>query len=278
MRLMTEQAAVLIVGMQGTIAQQPAATDLPDGFRYIQTDGVEQYVASGAWEDVPTTGGGGGGITTITSTDSSLNVTDPTGPSTDLSVQDSPAWAGVTITGTPSAGDVPTAATSTTATWEAPTGGLPTGWTEDASNPANVTTNGGNLDLGTSGNITLASGQITNDDGSNQGYVQPGQVGAESRTTAEQYFMGVSVGVGSTPPAGVPAFSAVDGALGATVAFDGGGLTVENAPLGASIAIVTVQTGAPSTYETQLVYDNTAVTGGLYGWDGSAYQKIGGLV
>lgn len=41
--------------------------------------------------------------------------------------------------------------------------------------------------------------------------------------------------------------------------------------------IVTVQAGVPAgPFQTPLVFDSTAVTGGLYGWDGSAYQKIGG--
>ena len=39
--------------------------------------------------------------------------------------------------------------------------------------------------------------------------------------------------------------------------------------------IVTVQTGAPGgSYVTPLIYDNTAVTGGLYAWDGGTYQKV----
>lgn len=40
---------------------------------------------------------------------------------------------------------------------------------------------------------------------------------------------------------------------------------------------VVVQTGAPTTFTNPLVYDDTAVTGGLYAWTGSAYSKIGGL-
>jgi hypothetical protein len=30
-------------------------------------------------------------------------------------------------------------------------------------------------------------------------------------------------------------------------------------------------------YTNPLVYDNTAISGGLYGWDGAAYRKIGPL-
>ena len=45
-------------------------------------------------------------------------------------------------------------------------------------------------------------------------------------------------------------------------------------------AAVTVQTGDPSgdPYSTPLVYDDTAISGGLYGWDGAGYVQIGGLV
>lgn len=54
-------SAIPLYGKQSTVAEQPPATHLPDGVRWIQTDGVEQYVDGGAWVDVPS-GGGGGGI------------------------------------------------------------------------------------------------------------------------------------------------------------------------------------------------------------------------
>jgi hypothetical protein len=53
--------------------------------------------------------------------------------------------------------------------------------------------------------------------------------------------------------------------------------SVTLASLSTSLAWVKVQTGVPSTYTNPLVYDNTAVSGGLYGWDGAAYRKIGPL-
>ena len=53
-----------------------------------------------------------------------------------------------------------------------------------------------------------------------------------------------------------------------------GALSLDNS----AVAFVTVQTGVPGgTFVTPLVYDNTAVSGGLYGWTGSAYSKIGPL-
>lgn len=63
------------------------------------------------------------GITDITSVDNSVIITGPTGPTADLSVADSPAVGGITVTGTPSVGDVLTATSSTTADWEPPSPG-----------------------------------------------------------------------------------------------------------------------------------------------------------
>ena len=53
---------------------------------------------------------------------------------------------------------------------------------------------------------------------------------------------------------------------------------VDAASLGSTIPYVTVQDSPPTTYQTPAVYDNTAVTGGLYLWDGSAYQQVGNVV
>lgn len=72
----------------------------------------------GTWADVGASGGGT--ITDITSTDSSVTVTGPTGPTADLAVADSPAVGGVTITGTPAVGDVPIASGGTAAVWGVP--------------------------------------------------------------------------------------------------------------------------------------------------------------
>ena len=38
---------------------------------------------------------------------------------------------------------------------------------------------------------------------------------------------------------------------------------------------VTVVHAAPTTYVSPLMFDDTATTGGLYAWTGSAYQKVG---
>lgn len=57
---------------------------------------------------------------------------------------------------------------------------------------------------------------------------------------------------------------------------------VDAGGLGAGITYVTSQSGPPDPLGTYLsvplVYDSTAVTGGLYAWDGTAYVKIGNLV
>jgi hypothetical protein len=41
---------------------------------------------------------------------------------------------------------------------------------------------------------------------------------------------------------------------------------------------LTVAAAVPTVYTTPLHYDSTAVTGGLYAWDGTAYQKVGNVV
>ncbi len=47
----------------------------------------------------------------------------------------------------------------------------------------------------------------------------------------------------------------------------------------ANVRYLTVQTGAPTTtWISPLVYDDTAVTGGLYAWTGAAYTKIAVLL
>jgi len=40
-------------------------------------------------------------------------------------------------------------------------------------------------------------------------------------------------------------------------------------------AYVTVVHAAPTTFVTALMFDDTASTGGLYAWTGSAYTKVG---
>lgn len=52
----------------------------------------------------------------------------------------------------------------------------------------------------------------------------------------------------------------------------------QGAQLGHTLSYLTVAAAAPTTYLTPIYYDSTAVTGGLYAWDGAAYQKIGNLV
>lgn len=55
---------------------------------------------------------------------------------------------------------------------------------------------------------------------------------------------------------------------------DATGGTVDASALGSTIPYVTVGNTPPTTYQTPLVQDTTAITGGVYAWDGAAYQKI----
>lgn len=116
-----------------------------------------------------------------------------------------------------------------------PGGGF-TGWTEDASDPANVSTNGGGLNLGTglisdtAAVYTFGFSGLLGDDFTD--FVQVGvgllvvgsDAGAEN---AETYSMRVGHGVQSNPAAGQAAFKAL-ALAGATVGLDAGGLIVEN--------------------------------------------------
>lgn len=95
------------------IQNVPVSATPPSSGDVLEFDGT-QYT--------PTPGGGGGSITDITSTDTSVTVSNPTGPTTDLAVADSPAVGGVTVTGTPSVGQVVTATSASTADWQTPTG------------------------------------------------------------------------------------------------------------------------------------------------------------
>lgn len=77
----------------------------------------------------------------------------------------------------------------------------------------------------------------------------------------------------TSPPVNTSNNTLDDGNTGAAT-FSG---QVDAASLGPTIPYVTLQAGAPAgPYQTPLVFDTTAVTGGAYGWDGAAYQKIGG--
>ncbi len=53
--------------------------------------------------------------------------------------------------------------------------------------------------------------------------------------------------------------------------------TITLAKLAASFPYLLVQTGVPSTFSSPFVLDNTAITGDLYGWNGSAYVKAAAL-
>lgn len=56
------------------------------------------------------------------------------------------------------------------------------------------------------------------------------------------------------------------------------GADLDAASLGQTISYVTMQVGVPAgPYQTPLVFDSTAVSGGLYAWDGAAYQKVAPL-
>lgn len=107
----------------GLAAARPAATVVPRNTLYWATDTNVLSVSDGAaWHAVG--GGGFAGVSSITSADDSIEPV-ATGSVVDLSVEDSPSVGGITVTGTPDVGDVPTATSPTTATWQDTSGGPP---------------------------------------------------------------------------------------------------------------------------------------------------------
>lgn len=94
-------------------------------------------------------------------------------------------------------------------------GGLPTGWTQDDADPANVSTDGGD------------GGSLTFDDGTSSfAGLSAGAVEVRGESGQEKYAMQIGAGITSTSPADVPAFTATSDE-GATVALDAGGLDVQ---------------------------------------------------
>lgn len=206
-----------VVGLQGMFADMPPAADYPVTTVYWATDSNAYYVNDGsAWNAIGG-GGGSGTVTDVTSGDSSILVTDPT-TTPDLSVQNSPAVGGVTVTGTPTAGQVIKATSPTAADWDDESGTGFTGWTEDASDPANVDSQGGNL--------ALSGGTLSTDDGTSQASIGSNEIQVISDTTPESYSSAIGSGNVSIPPSGVAAYNASNSG-GATVAFDGGGMLVQ---------------------------------------------------
>lgn len=97
-------------------------------------------------------------------------------------------------------------------------GGLAlTGWSEDASDPANVDTNDGSLELG--------GGVVGSQIGTVATRLQNSGVESADTATGSDVVMSSAFGMYSKPPPGNPAFLA-DGGAGATVAFDAAGLLV----------------------------------------------------
>lgn len=86
-----------------------------------------------------------------------------------------------------------------------------------------------------------------------------------------------SGGITVTDGGGVTAasFQATPADPGDTV-FEGGGGTIDDFILGQTVSYVTDVAAPPTVFVTPLVFDHTAVTGGLYAWTGSAYLQVGG--
>ena len=257
------------LALQGLDADLPSGTDYPQETLFWATDTSTLYVNDGTTFNAVAGGGGSGTVTDVTSGDSSILVTNPT-TTPDLSVQDSPAVGGVTVTGTPTAGQVLTATDATDADWEDAGTGTVTDVTSDDGSIL-VTNPSTTPDLSVQNSPAVGGITVT-------GTPTAGQVltATDGSDADWQDVPGTSLEVTDGSTAVNPA-TELDFTSGAVVTDGGGGVAQIAISLGPTIPYVTVQTGAPAgPYQTPLVFDTTAVTGGLYGWDGSAYQKIGG--
>lgn len=96
--------------------------------RYVgqtfNVNGAEYWFAAGILDvDLVTKGGGGSGtVTSVTSANSDATVATTTTTPV-ITIVNSPKVGGITVTGTPSIGQVPTATSTTAATWQTPSGG-----------------------------------------------------------------------------------------------------------------------------------------------------------
>lgn len=228
---------VLIIGAQGLAADRPPATTLPDNFVWLSTD-TEIYSVVAGGAWIDIGSGGGSSL-------------DQQGSGSPVGVV-TPTAVGYRYTDT-SNGAVYLAVGATNADWIS-LGGV------TAAVTAGVFTDLFSFFLacaqGFAGLTDIAAYAGT---GNSLRWDNTGGIdGAQS--------LGIQLG-----PAGefTWQFNA-DGSMTAPGSFDA-------ASLGPTIPYVTVQTGVPTTYQTPQVYDNTAVTGGLYAWDGAAYQKVGPL-
>src|SRR6266540_4306310 len=79
-------------------------------------------------------------------------------------------------------------------------------------------------------------------------------------------------------PAGISADQVNNVAVNNTPATAGLLLTTVDASNCNWLKIITDVAAPPAGYVTPLVFDHTAVTGGLYAWGGAAYVQVGGPI
>jgi hypothetical protein len=79
-------------------------------------------------------------------------------------------------------------------------------------------------------------------------------------------------------PAGISADSVNGVAVNNTPSVEGLLLTTVDTANCQWQEIITDAAAPPVAYVTPLVFDHTAVTGGLYAWDGQQYVQVGGPI
>jgi len=141
-------------------------------------------------------------------------------------------------------------------------GGLAfTGWTEDASNPANVDTNGGSLTA--SGGIDLASATVTAEGGTATMSLGATALQINNSAGSSEVQMDSQNGFYSLPQTGQTAYVA-DGGAGATVALDAGGLAVDNVgTLTAATVDATTAALTPGTPGDDVLFCNDGAISGF---------------
>lgn len=147
--------------------------------------------------------------------------------------------------------------------------------------PVSITPSAGDIAISTgdapassdSGDITIATGDATDGD-SGDIVLTVGAADAAGGTGGS-----ITLQAGDGDSDGSIVLNDVNG--GSALVVDGTDVIIDPAgdlTIGDGYLQLTVAAAVPTTYTTPLHLDTTAVSGGLYAWDGSAYVKVGNVV
>lgn len=163
-------------------------------------------------------------------------------------------------------------------------GGLPTGWTEDGADPANVATNGARV----KGDLTTVNGTALElQAGLGATAYLYGAIGGAAAAGGEVAIIGGGGdqgaqdaaelrvdGGGASIPGKLQVYTAGSaGAAGQALVGSGGSGSAARTVWGSIIVAAGVPSGAPDG-KLPIAYDTTAVSGGTYLWNGSDWVKV----